>query len=155
MSVAESEGKTCRKNGVMNLRGRWILITGASSGLGHAIGRVMARDYGAHLILAARRIEKLDELANEVTSSYGVQAVVCRTDLTKPNDVARLSQFFKSFKIDGVQTEVRAGKNVEVPIGGRQSSRLAPWRVRTGAGHHGSRLDVGLARSWLGPPRRR
>lgn len=74
----------------MNLRGRWILVTGASSGLGYAMSHVIARDYGGNLVLAARRNERLVELAELVQSKYGVKAVPLRTDLRNPDEVENL-----------------------------------------------------------------
>ncbi|PCH99038.1 MAG: 2-deoxy-D-gluconate 3-dehydrogenase [Rhodobacteraceae bacterium] len=46
------------------------LITGASSGLGAHFGRVLA-DAGYHVILAARRLDKVTDLASEITASGG------------------------------------------------------------------------------------
>lgn len=74
----------------MNLRGCWVLVTGASSGLGHEMARVLARDHGANLLLAARREERLAALVKELTAAHGVEAVAVPTDLTRAADVDRL-----------------------------------------------------------------
>jgi 3-hydroxy acid dehydrogenase / malonic semialdehyde reductase len=65
---------------MLSLQNKIILITGASSGIGAACAKVFA-DAGARLILASRRIEKLQQLATtlQLTSQTGylVQLDVC------------------------------------------------------------------------------
>jgi short-subunit dehydrogenase len=62
--------------------GRWVIVTGASSGLGASIARSLAQR-GAHLLLVARRVERLQALANELTQAYGTQSVVVPCDLAE------------------------------------------------------------------------
>lgn len=52
------------------IRGRTVLITGASAGIGRACARAFA-ERGARLVLLARRSEKLDELAAELEDEHG------------------------------------------------------------------------------------
>jgi short-subunit dehydrogenase len=68
--------------------GRVVLITGASSGIGRAAARAYAAQ-GAHIVLAARRDEQLQEAAREV-EALGVRALAVRCDITQPADVERL-----------------------------------------------------------------
>ena len=63
-----------------------IVITGASSGLGEATARHLA-EYGAKLVLGARRVDRLEALARELALG-GSSAV--RTDVTKRIEVAAL-----------------------------------------------------------------
>jgi NADP-dependent 3-hydroxy acid dehydrogenase YdfG len=63
-----------------------VVITGASSGLGEATARRLARE-GAKLVLGARRLERLQTLAGEL--SLGNEAVV-QTDVTDYEQVRRL-----------------------------------------------------------------
>lgn len=74
----------------MNLTNRWILLTGASSGLGKAMAHEMAKHYQANLILVARRAEKLNEIKTELESKYNVQCEVMPADMTDPRAVDKL-----------------------------------------------------------------
>ncbi|MFO0659694.1 MAG: SDR family NAD(P)-dependent oxidoreductase [Polyangiaceae bacterium] len=74
----------------MNVRGRWVLVTGASSGLGLEIAKGLAKNHGANLVLAARRRERLDALKSEIESAHQVRVEVVTSDLAKPGEAARL-----------------------------------------------------------------
>jgi len=60
-----------------------VLITGASSGIGRDLARVFAR-HGHHLILTARRQEKLKTLAEEITREFPVTVDILVADLEQP-----------------------------------------------------------------------
>ena len=64
----------------LDFTGKWVLVTGASSGLGRELARQLARDYGANLILTARREDRLNALAAEV-ATYGAKTKVFPADL--------------------------------------------------------------------------
>src|SRR5262245_39332177 len=70
------------------LRGRNVLITGASRGIGRCVAERAARA-GARLALAARSVPELDELAANLCAAGGV-AWPFPTDLTDPAARARL-----------------------------------------------------------------
>lgn len=63
------------------LEGTVALITGASSGIGEATARALAAE-GAAVALAARRKERLDQLAEEITRQGG-RALTLETDVTE------------------------------------------------------------------------
>ena len=69
-----------------DLSGRTALVTGASSGLGRHFARILAV-HGATVALAARRIERLDALADEIRAAGGTACPV-RMDVTDAASVA-------------------------------------------------------------------
>jgi uncharacterized protein len=72
----------------MNLKGKTVVITGASSGIGRATALEMARR-GAHVVLAGRRLELLQNVAAECIKR-GVTAKEVVTDVTSPEQCREL-----------------------------------------------------------------
>jgi NADP-dependent 3-hydroxy acid dehydrogenase YdfG len=70
------------------IAGKVVAVTGASSGIGEATARVLG-ERGAKVVLGARRVAQLDEIAAELRGRGG-QAIVCATDVTRRDDVERL-----------------------------------------------------------------
>jgi len=71
-----------------NIAGKTIVITGASSGMGAAAARHLA-EMGAAVVLGARRVDRIEALAAEITRSGGKASAVA-TDVTKREDLQRL-----------------------------------------------------------------
>jgi NAD(P)-dependent dehydrogenase (short-subunit alcohol dehydrogenase family) len=72
------------------VRGKVVLITGASSGIGKAAA-VKAADAGATVLLVARSVEKLEETKAEIEAAGGV-AHIHRCDLADIEDVERMAE---------------------------------------------------------------
>ena len=62
------------------LKGKWALVTGASSGIGADLARLYAKA-GCHLIITARREQRLTELKKELSGQYDTQIEVIQNDL--------------------------------------------------------------------------
>src|SRR5882724_5638253 len=73
----------------LHLRGKRVLITGASKGIGAAAAEAFAEE-GCHLRLAARSGDQLKALAERLRSAHQIDAVAHVVDLRKPEDIARL-----------------------------------------------------------------
>src|SRR5690349_15506302 len=74
----------------MNLSGKWVLVTGASSGLGAEMARQLATLYGARLILVARRKDRLEALAQELRLGHGTEVLTLAADLSDTSEVDRV-----------------------------------------------------------------
>jgi NADP-dependent 3-hydroxy acid dehydrogenase YdfG len=72
----------------INIEGKVVVITGASSGLGEATARHLSAE-GAIVVLGARRIERLEALVEELTSNGG-KAIAVATDVTDADQLQRL-----------------------------------------------------------------
>lgn len=63
---------------------KYALVTGASTGIGNEISRLLAQD-GYNLVLTARSAEKLNELKVELEEKYNIYAKVIVKDLSSSN----------------------------------------------------------------------
>lgn len=72
-----------------NIKGKVVVITGASSGLGEATARHLAAK-GAHVVLGARREDRLQNISEEINSKNEGKAAFIATDVTKKEDVQAL-----------------------------------------------------------------
>ncbi|WP_066291916.1 SDR family oxidoreductase [Bacillus sp. FJAT-29937] len=75
------------------LQGKTAIITGASTGIGAAIAKELAME-GANVVLAARRLEKLNEVKSEITeiTNGNVKVIAVQADLSVKSDVSQLAE---------------------------------------------------------------
>src|SRR5271170_2602209 len=64
-------------------QGKWALVTGASAGIGAELARQLAAG-GTHLVLTARRRERLEALSSGLRATHGVQTEILVADLVQP-----------------------------------------------------------------------
>lgn len=70
--------------GTIDYHSQTVIVTGASSGLGAEFARQLARR-GANLVLVARRQDRLEDLAAELTRAHGVTVTAVARDLGLPD----------------------------------------------------------------------
>ncbi len=78
------------------LRGRVAVITGASAGIGEFVARRLAAR-GMHLVLGARREQRLKSLSAELSGAHGVQCLAHSLDVTQSASVQAFSQAAEEF----------------------------------------------------------
>lgn len=59
---------------MFNYKGKVVVVTGASSGLGKQMSEGFA-EQGANLVLLARRVERLEALAAELSAKHGIEVL--------------------------------------------------------------------------------
>lgn len=73
-------------------RGKWALVTGASAGIGKALADELAAG-GSHLVLTARRQDRLEELARGLAAKHNVKTEVIAADLAEPSAPEKIFAF--------------------------------------------------------------
>jgi len=93
------------RNGSVNNRsvskwaGKWALITGSSAGIGWALAEQLA-SAGTHLVLTARRADRLQKLAAELAARHKIQVEVFTADLVHPEAPLEIHAFTLRKAID-------------------------------------------------------
>ncbi len=99
---------------MFNYKGKVVLVSGASSGLGAQMAKGYAKQ-GATLIITARRIEKLESVANEIRN-FGVECYPIKCDVTDVESVENMTQEVKNKvgKVDVLVNCAGSAKNAGV-----------------------------------------
>ena len=103
----------------------WVLITGASSGFGEEFARQYA-EQGHSLVLVARRLDRLQTLAEALRRQYRIDVVVEQVDLS---DVAAVIQLHQRLRERGIAIDIlinNAGHGLQGPfVDGQLDAALA------------------------------
>ncbi len=78
----------------IDLTGKTALVTGASRGIGEAIARRLG-EAGAHVLVAARSLDRVKEIASEIGNATGVEL-----DIAAPDVRERITALLKERPID-------------------------------------------------------
>ena len=93
-----------------DVAGKYAVVTGASSGLGRQFALCLA-EQGCNVAIAARRVERLEEVKKEV-EAYGVKCLVLPCDVTDTeqirNSVDKVVKEFGRIDIPVSYTHLRA-----------------------------------------------
>jgi short-subunit dehydrogenase len=78
---------------------KWSLITGASAGIGLALAEQLAAA-GSNLVLTARRADRLQQLAADLSTKNGVRVEIFGADLVRPEAPDQIYDFTKAKNIE-------------------------------------------------------
>ncbi|MCX8182608.1 MAG: glucose 1-dehydrogenase [Candidatus Methanomethyliaceae archaeon] len=72
-----------------NIKGQTAIVTGASSGLGVTFAETLA-ELGVNVVIAARRYEKLIEVADNISKKFNVEVLPIKTDVSREDEVLKM-----------------------------------------------------------------
>jgi len=104
----------------LHLRGKRVLITGASKGIGAAAAEAFAEE-GCHLLLAARGGDQLKALTERLRSAHQIDAKAHAVDLRKPEDLAKLAK-------DAADIDILVNNAGDIPGGSIDKIDEPTWR---------------------------
>lgn len=150
----------------MKIKDSVVIITGASSGIGEASARVLGQA-GANVVLAARRLDKLEALAQEIQAA-GSEALPVAADLSQLADIqhvvqqtlskfGRVDVLFNNAgfgRLDWLEnldpvTDIEAQYAVNVLGVVQMTRQVLPIMIKQKAGHI---INMASVAGWVGTP---
>src|SRR5215211_2642083 len=149
-----------------SLKGKVVVITGASSGFGASAVKLFAQE-GCRLVLAARRLDRLEDMANEIRAAGG-EALPLSVDVTQPAQIeamvhsavdayGRIDVLFNNAgfgRLDWFETldpikDIQAQITVDL-LGVIWTARaVLPQMYKQGSGHI---INMSSLAGWAAPP---
>ncbi len=74
----------------LDFKDKWVIVTGASSGLGEALAIELASKEKANLIITARRKDRLDSLKQKIENEFNTKVIVIESDLSDKKSLEKL-----------------------------------------------------------------
>jgi short-subunit dehydrogenase len=136
----------------MEIRGKTVWITGASSGIGEALAEALLKQ-GATVIMSARNLDKLNEIKNKLDSIEKERCHVLACDVTQPSSIENALNHVKHLveKLDllinnagvsqrsyAMDTSIEVDRKImEVNFFGAVTitKGILPWMISSGGGH--------------------
>jgi NAD(P)-dependent dehydrogenase (short-subunit alcohol dehydrogenase family) len=105
----------------LDLKGRTVMITGASRGIGEAVAKAMARE-GCNLVLTATDAAKLAQLASDLKNAYAIEIETFALDLSKHENVKALADV-------GGHCDILVNNAGAIPRGSLYEVTPEAWRL--------------------------
>ncbi len=108
------------------MKNKWAVVTGATSGIGRAIAEKLAQN-GMNVIITGRRLNRLNEVANEIKTKFKVEAKILNFDIGKWSDCqknfAELAPYVQNIEV--------LINNAGVALGFEhiQDGKVADWEI--------------------------
>lgn len=108
------------------ISGQVAFITGASSGIGKACAEQFAA-LGVNLVITARRLERLNELAKELVSKHGIKVIPVQLDVQKNQEVEAV---FNRLDEEGIQIDILINNaGLALSSDKMQEGKIANWET--------------------------
>lgn len=108
------------------ITGKTVFITGASSGIGKACAEQFAA-IGVNVVMTARRLDRIQKIAEELSSKYGIKAIPIQLDVQKNEQVEAVCKDLEQKKIEIDILVNNAGLGLTTDL--MQDAKVTNWDI--------------------------